>query len=86
MLGIGTGTNGGRQQRELGMDGFARLLRHAYESGVRYIDTADAYMTHIYIRNAMRGLPREEFFILTKTRRPSIRRWHGPISNDFAAS
>lgn len=68
VLGIGTGTNGGRQQRELGMDGFARLLRYAYESGVRYIDTADAYMTHIYIRNAMQGLPREEFFILTKTR------------------
>ena len=68
VLGIGTGTNGGRQQRELGMEGFVRLFRHAYESGIRYIDTADAYMTHLYVREAMRGLPREEFFILTKTR------------------
>jgi len=68
VLGIGTGTNGGRQQRELGMEGFVRLFRYAYESGIRYIDTADAYMTHLYVREAMRGLPREEFFILTKTR------------------
>lgn len=68
VLGIGTGTNGGRQQRDLGTEGFTRLLRHAYQSGVRYIDTADAYMMHVYIRQAMRGLPREEFFILTKTR------------------
>ena len=68
VLGIGTGTNGGRQQRDLGMEGFVRLFRYAYESGVRYVDTADSYMTHLYIREAMRGLPREEFFILTKTR------------------
>ncbi len=68
VLGFGTGTNGGRQQRELGMDGFARLLRYGYERGVRYIDTADAYMTHLYVRNAIQGLPREELFILTKTR------------------
>jgi aryl-alcohol dehydrogenase-like predicted oxidoreductase len=68
VLGIGTGTNGGRQQRELGMEGFIRLFRYAYESGLRYVDTADAYMTHLYVREAMRGLPREEFFILTKTR------------------
>ena len=43
MLGIGTGTHGGREQRALGPGGFTRLVRHAYERGIRYIDTADIY-------------------------------------------
>lgn len=68
VLGVGTGTRGGREQREIGMDKFTKLIRHAFERGVRYIDTADAYMTHIYIQNAIAGLPRDELFIQTKTR------------------
>lgn len=90
VLGIGTGTNGGRQQRDLGTEGFTRLLRHAYERGVRYIDTADNYMMHVYIRQAMRNLPRDRFFLLTKTRarhpevaRADIERFRRELNTDY---
>jgi len=68
VLGIGTGTRGGREQRELGQNGFTRLAREAYDRGIRYIDTADAYMMHMFVRFALRELPRDEMFIQTKTR------------------
>lgn len=68
VLGIGTGTRGGSEQLALGQEGFVRLFRHAYERGIRYIDTADMYSTHLFVRFAIQGLPREELFILTKTR------------------
>jgi predicted aldo/keto reductase-like oxidoreductase len=65
-LGIGTGSVGGSIQRNLGQEGFTRLIRHAYDQGVRYIDTADAYKTHVMIREAIKGIPRETLFIQTK--------------------
>lgn len=65
-LGIGTGTNGGRVQRSIGREGFNRLMRYAYDRGITYIDTADAYKTHEWIREAIKGLPREKLFIQTK--------------------
>ena len=68
VLGLGTGTRGGREQRELETAGFTKLFRHAYDKGVRYIDTADMYKIHPMIRAAIAGLPRDEFFIQTKTR------------------
>jgi aryl-alcohol dehydrogenase-like predicted oxidoreductase len=68
VLGIGTGTRGGREQRELGPDGFRKLVHHAFDKGIRYIDTADMYRMHGLIRGALEGLPRDELFIQTKTR------------------
>ncbi len=68
VLGIGTGTFGGREQRNMGKEAFSRLVRHAYDLGIRYIDTADGYKTHDYVREAIAGLPRSELFIQTKTR------------------
>jgi predicted aldo/keto reductase-like oxidoreductase len=65
-LGIGTGSVGGSIQRNLGQDGFTRLIRYAYDQGVRYIDTADNYKTHEMIREAIKGLPREKVFIQSK--------------------
>lgn len=67
VLGIGTGTRGGSEQLALGQEGFVRLFRHAYERGIRYIDTADMYTMHLFVRFAIQGLPREQLFILTKT-------------------
>jgi predicted aldo/keto reductase-like oxidoreductase len=79
-LGIGTGSVGGSIQRNLGQDGFTRLIRYAYDQGVRYIDTADNYKTHEMIREAIKGLPRESLFIQTKMPiRPEI------VSNPLAA-
>ena len=68
VLGLGTGTFGGREQRELGQEGFSRLVHQAFERGVRYIDTADSYRIHAIVAEAARGLPREKLFIQTKMR------------------
>jgi len=65
-LGIGCGSNGGRVQRELGQDGFTRLIRYAYDQGITYLDTAQSYRTHEMIREAVKGLPREKLFIQSK--------------------
>src|SRR5271165_3221523 len=42
-LAFGTGTRGGRVQRELGQEAFTRLVRHAYDSGIRFFETAESY-------------------------------------------
>lgn len=65
-LGIGCGTRGGRVQQQLGQDGFNRLIRYAYDQGITYIDIARSYRTHGMLREAIKGLPREKLFILTK--------------------
>ncbi len=68
VLGLGTGTRSGSEQRALGPEGFSRMVRYAYDRGIRYIDTAAGYRTHPLVRDAIKGLPREEFFIQTKVR------------------
>jgi hypothetical protein len=73
LLGLGTGTRSGREQRELGTEGFTRMVRYAYDRGIRYIDTAAGYRTHRFVRDAIKGLPREEFFIQTKVRPPDAK-------------
>ncbi|HVR74537.1 MAG TPA: aldo/keto reductase, partial [Planctomycetota bacterium] len=65
-LGIGTGSAGGDVQRQLGQEGFTRLIRHAYDRGVTFIDTADMYKTHEMVREAVKGLPRDKLWIQTK--------------------
>lgn len=66
-LAIGTGTDGGRQQRELGPDGFNKLLRHGLDQGVRWWDTADTYKTHALVAATLREVKREEVVITSKT-------------------
>jgi predicted aldo/keto reductase-like oxidoreductase len=65
-LGFGTGTKGGSIQHSLGPEGFNRLLRYAYDQGITYIDTAENYRTHTFVREAIKGLPREKLFIQSK--------------------
>jgi predicted aldo/keto reductase-like oxidoreductase len=65
-IGFGTGTMGGTVQRSLSTEEFNRLIQYAYERGIRYIDTAENYQTHTWVRDAIRGLDREKLFILTK--------------------
>jgi predicted aldo/keto reductase-like oxidoreductase len=70
LIGIGTGSHGVRHssnQVKLGQTGFIKLIRHAYDQGVRYIDTADQYGSHLFVRDAIKGLPRDSLFIQTKT-------------------
>lgn len=68
VLGVGTGTRGGSEQRGMTKEAFSKLVHHAYSLGIRYIDTADGYRTHDYVREAIADLPRGELFIQTKTR------------------
>lgn len=65
-LGMGCGSKGGSIQRALGQDGFTRLVRYAYDQGITYLDTAQDYKTHEFIRTATQGLPREKLFIQSK--------------------
>jgi aryl-alcohol dehydrogenase-like predicted oxidoreductase len=67
-LGMGTGSEGGKVQRDLGQEGFTRLIRHGYDRGIRFIDTADMYQTHSMVGKAIQGIPREELCIQTKMR------------------
>jgi 1-deoxyxylulose-5-phosphate synthase len=67
-LGIGTGSRGGRIQREMGQQEFTRLVRHAYDRGVRFFDTADGYRMHDMLGIALEGIPRDTYTIQTKMR------------------
>jgi predicted aldo/keto reductase-like oxidoreductase len=71
LIGMGTGSNGvnhSSNQVRLGNEKFCKLVRYAYDKGITYFDTADQYGSHIYLRDALQGLPREKLFIQTKTR------------------
>ena len=65
-LGIGTGSNSGREQTALGREGFNKLIHYAYDHGITYIDTAESYRTFEWISDAVKGLPREKLYIQSK--------------------
>ena len=68
-LGQGTGVRGGNRQSNqtrMGFQKFVALFRHAYDRGIRFFDLADLYGTHVYFREALRNIPREEVAILSK--------------------
>jgi aryl-alcohol dehydrogenase-like predicted oxidoreductase len=68
-LGQGTGVHGGDRQSDQTRMGFAELVNlfhHAYRRGIRFYDMADLYGTHMYFREALRTIPRDEVAILTK--------------------
>ncbi|MGA2176199.1 MAG: aldo/keto reductase [Verrucomicrobiota bacterium] len=65
-LGMGTGTDSGRLQRDLGREGFNSLVKYAYDQGITYFDCAQAYTTFDWLGGAIKGLPREKLFIQSK--------------------
>ena len=65
-LGFGTGTNSGNVQRDLGQEGFHKLIRYAYDQGITYFDCAQNYRTFEWLGGAIKGLPREKLFIQSK--------------------
>ena len=59
-LAFGTGTFSGRVQRELGQDQFTRLVRYAYDHGIRFFETAESYGDmHRMLGVALKGMPRD---------------------------
>jgi len=66
-LGMGTGSNGGHEQRGIGQEGFTNVVRYAIDRGVTFFDTADNYENmHEMLREALKGVDREKVQIQTK--------------------
>ena len=66
-LAFGTGTFSGRTQRELGQEQFTRLVRYAYDQGIRFFETAESYgEMHKMLGVALKGLPRDTYRLMTK--------------------
>jgi aryl-alcohol dehydrogenase-like predicted oxidoreductase len=85
LLGIGTGSTGvghSSNQVKLGESGFIKLIGHAYDAGIRYVDVADQYGSHLYLRSAIKTLklPREKLFLQTKTHATTPEMLHADIN------
>jgi 1-deoxyxylulose-5-phosphate synthase len=66
-LAFGTGSFSGQVQRELGQEGFTRLVRYAYERGIRFFETAESYgEMHRMLGVALQGIPRDSYRIMSK--------------------
>ncbi len=66
-LAFGTGTMSGAVQRNLGQDSFNRLVRHAYDHGIRFFETSDTYGDmHTMLGIALKGIPRDTYQLMTK--------------------
>ena len=66
-LAFGTGTLSGQTQRELGQDQFTRLVRHAYDRGIRFFETSETYgEMHTMLGVALKGIPRDTYRLMSK--------------------
>jgi aryl-alcohol dehydrogenase-like predicted oxidoreductase len=67
-MGSGThGSNGSSDQTRLGIAGFAAVLTHGYDQGLRFFETADAYGAHPHLAEAIAQVGRQNVVVLTKT-------------------
>ncbi len=68
-LAQGTGFNGSARQSDhtrMGQAAFDRLLRHGLDQGIRFIDMADLYGTHPFVKDTIKNLPRDKYVLLSK--------------------
>ena len=66
-LALGTGSFGGRIQQQIGQDGLTRLVRHAYDRGIRFFETAESYgESQQMLAVALKGIPRENYKLMSK--------------------
>jgi len=66
-LAFGTGSMSGQVQRELGQDEFTKLVRHAYDRGIRFFETAESYgEMHKMLGVALKGIPRDTYRLMSK--------------------
>ena len=73
-LALGTGTFSGQVQRDLGQDQFTKLVRHAYDRGIRFFETSETYgQMHQMLGVALKGIPRDSYKLMSKvTTRPGV--------------
>src|ERR1039457_2308200 len=66
-LAFGTGSFGGKVQHDLGQEQFTRLVRYAYDRGIRFFETAESYgEMHKMLGVALKGIPRDTFRLMSK--------------------
>ncbi len=68
-LAQGTGYNGYNRSSahtRAGKEAFDRLVRHSIDEGVSFLDMADLYGSHPFVKDVIRGLPRDKFTLLSK--------------------
>jgi predicted aldo/keto reductase-like oxidoreductase len=65
-LAFGTGSDNGEVQAALGQKEFSRLIAYAYERGIRFFETAEAYATPAMLGEALKTFPRESYQLMTK--------------------
>src|ERR1700728_3829736 len=66
-LALGTGTMSGQVQRDMGQDQFTRLVRHAYDRGIRFFETSETYgEMHQMLAVALKGVPRDSYRLMYK--------------------
>jgi aryl-alcohol dehydrogenase-like predicted oxidoreductase len=65
-LAFGTGTDNGAVQAALGQQEFNRMIHYAYDRGIRFFETAEAYVTPAMLGEALKPFPRESYQLMTK--------------------
>src|SRR6266516_6140987 len=66
-LAFGTGSFSGQVQRDLGQEGFTRLVRYAYDRGIRFFETAESYgEMHKMLGVALKGIPCDNYRLMSK--------------------
>ena len=68
-LAQGTGFNGYNRSSEhtrQGKEKFDRLVHHSIDEGVTFMDMADLYGSHPFVKEVLKGMKRDKFALLTK--------------------
>src|ERR1700733_4812697 len=66
-LAFGTGSMSGQVQRQLGQEQFTKLVRYAYDRGIRFYETAESYRDmHRMLGVALQGIPRDSYRLMSK--------------------
>lgn len=85
-LAQGTGYNGynhSSAQTRAGKEAFDRLLRTSIDHGINFIDMADLYGSHPFVKEVIRGIPRDRLVLLSKIW-PRKASWVTPSGGAFA--
>jgi len=79
-LAQGTGYNGYNRSSahtRAGKPAFDRLVRHSIDQGITFMDMADLYGSHPFVKDVIKGLPRDKFTLMSKIW-PSKANWVNP--------